>query len=172
VLVQAGVGALAAAMCADFWIRWGERRPRFVVVEPVAADCVARSLAAGRPVAVAGELDTVMAGLACGEVSELAWEILGAGTDAAVAVPDSCALAAVRAFANPVDGDPAIVSGETGAAGLAALLAAQDDPAIASALALDGDARVLLLGSEGDTDAAIYREIVGRSAAEVLASGP
>ena len=78
-----------------------------------------------------------MAGLACGEVSELAWEILGAGTNAAVAVPDRYALAAVRAFAHPATGDPAIVSGETGAAGLAALLAAQDDPAIRAALALD-----------------------------------
>lgn len=169
VLVQAGVGALAAAVCADFWIRWGARRPRFVVVEPTAADCVARSLTAGHPVAVAGELDTVMAGLACGEVSELAWEILGAGASAAVAVPDRCALAAVRAFADPAAGDPAIVSGETGAAGLAALLAAHDDPAIRAALALDGHSRVLLLGSEGDTDAAIYRQIVGRSADDVLA---
>lgn len=168
VLVQAGVGALAAAVCADFWLRWGERRPRFVVVEPTAADCVTRSLAAGRPIAVAGGLDTVMAGLACGEVSELAWEILGAGTDVAVAVPDSCALAAVRAFADPVAGDPAIVSGETGAAGLAALFAARDDPAIRAALRLDASSRVLLLGSEGDTDPAIYRDIVGRSADEVL----
>ncbi len=171
-LVQAGVGALAAAICADFWLRWGERRPRFVVVEPTAADCVAQSLAAGHPVAVAGELDTVMAGLACGEVSELAWEILGPGTNAAVAVPDRYALAAVRAFANPVPGDPPIVSGETGAAGLAALLAAHDDPAIAAALALDASSRVLLLGSEGDTDPAIYREIVGRSADDVLGSEP
>jgi diaminopropionate ammonia-lyase len=169
VLVQAGVGALAAAVCADFWLRWDERRPRFVIVEPTAADCVTRSLAAGRPVAVGGALETVMAGLACGEVSELAWEILGAGTNAAVAVPDRYALAAVRAFANPVGGDPAIVSGETGAAGLAALFAAHDDPAIRAALSLDAHSRVLLLGSEGDTDAAIYRDIVGRTADEVLA---
>jgi diaminopropionate ammonia-lyase len=169
VLAQAGVGAMAAAVCADFWLRWGERRPRFVVVEPTSADCVTRSLMAGHPVAVGGDLDTIMAGLACGEVSELAWEILGSGTNAAIAVPDSYALAAVRAFAAPAAGDPAIVSGETGAAGLAALLAAHDDPTIRSALALDAHSRVLLLGSEGDTDAAIYREIVGRSGDEILA---
>jgi len=169
VIVQAGVGALAAAMCADFWLRYGPRRPSFAVVEPTTADCIARSLAAGHPVAVTGALETVMAGLACGEVSELAWEILGAGANAAVAVDDAHALAAVRAFANPVAGDPAIVSGETGAAGLAALLAADADPALRAALRLDGGARVLLLGSEGDTDPAIYRQIVGRTADEVLA---
>ena len=169
VIVQAGVGALAAAVCADFWLRYGARRPFFVVVEPTAADCIARSLAAGHPVAVAGALETVMAGLACGEVSELAWEILRAGANAAVAVGDAHALAAVRAFADPVAGDPPIVSGETGAAGLAALLAADDDAGIRGKLRLDGDARVLLLGSEGDTDPAIYRQIVGRTADEILA---
>ena len=170
VLVQAGVGALAAAICADFWFRWGAARPRFIAVEPTTADCIAQSLAAGHPVAVTGALDTVMAGLACGEVSTIAWEILATGADAAVAVADRYALVAVRAFADPTPGDPAIVSGETGAAGLAALFAAQDDPAIRAALALDARSRVLLLGSEGDTDPAIYRAIVGKSADEVLGS--
>jgi diaminopropionate ammonia-lyase len=169
VLVQAGVGALAAAICADFWIRWGARRPRFVVVEPVHADCVTRSLAAGTSVTVAGALDTIMAGLACGEVSELAWEILRAGANAAVAVDDSWAIAAMRTFAQPEGGDPPIVAGETGGAGLAALLAAKSDPAIRAAIDLQSDSRVLLLGSEGDTDPVIYREIVGRAADAVLA---
>jgi diaminopropionate ammonia-lyase len=169
VLVQAGVGALAAAICAHFWIRWGARRPRFVVVEPVHADCVTRSLAAGRPVTVAGALGTIMAGLACGEVSELAWGILKAGANAAVAVDDSWAIAAMRTLAQPEVGDPPIVAGETGGAGLAALLAAKSDPAIRAAIDLQSDSRVLLLGSEGDTDPVIYREIVGRAADAVLA---
>jgi diaminopropionate ammonia-lyase len=169
VLVQAGVGALAGAICADFWIRWGARRPRFVVVEPAHADCVTRSLAAGKPVAVEGALDTLMAGLACGEVSELGWEILKAGTNAAVAVDDSWAIAAMRALAQPEGDDPPIVAGETGGAGLAALLAAKADPAIRAAIDLRPDSRVLLLGSEGDTDPAIYRDIVGRAADAVLA---
>jgi diaminopropionate ammonia-lyase len=169
VLAQAGVGALAAAVCASFWLRWGEVRPRFVVVEPLHADCVYRSLEAGRPVVVGGSLDTVMAGLACGEVSELAWEILHGGANAAVALDDAYALEAMRLLARPAAGDPPIVAGETGGAGLGALLAARDYPEIRAALALDAGSRVLLLGSEGDTDPAIYREVVGRSAQEVLA---
>lgn len=169
VFAQAGVGALAAAMCAHFWLHWRERRPFFVVVEPIHADCVYRSLAAGKPVIVGGSLATVMAGLACGEVSELAWEVLHAGANAAVAVGDGYALDAMRALARPAAGDAAIVAGETGGSGLAALLAARDDGAIRQALALDRDSRVLLLGSEGDTDPQIYREVVGRSAEEVLA---
>jgi len=166
--VQAGVGALAAAMCSSFWLEWGPRRPRFIAVEPDHADCLVRSLEVGRPVVVHGDLETVMAGLACGEVSELAWEILREGTDAALAIGDDFALAAVRAFATPRDGDPIIVSGETGGAGLAALLALQDRAALSAQLGLDAGARVLLLGSEGDTDPEIYRRIVGKSAEELL----
>jgi len=169
VFAQAGVGALAAAVCASFWLRWGDARPRFVVVEPTRADCVYRSLEAGRPVVVGGSLDTVMAGLACGEVSELAWEILHGGANAAVALDDVYALDAMKLLANPAAGDPPIVAGETGGAGLGALLAARDYPEIRATLALDSNSRVLLLGSEGDTDPAIYRRVVGRSAQEVLA---
>jgi diaminopropionate ammonia-lyase len=169
VLVQAGVGALAGAICADFWLRWGARRPRFIVVEPSRADCIYRSIEAGKPVAVHGELDTLMAGLACGEVSELGWAILKEGADAVVAIEDDWAVAGVRAFARPATGDASLVSGETGAAGLAALLAVKDRPDQREALGLDHTARVLLLGSEGDTDPEIYAKIVGKSADEVLA---
>ncbi|TAK49507.1 MAG: diaminopropionate ammonia-lyase [Betaproteobacteria bacterium] len=170
VFVQAGVGALAAALCASFWLHWRERRPRCVVVEPSRADCFYRSIEAGRPVAVHGDLDTVMAGLACGEVSALAWEVLATGADAVVAIDDAYALEAVRVLAAPRAGDPVVVAGETGGAGLAALLALQARPELRAQLALGGDSAVLLLGSEGDTDPEIYRRIVGRSADEVLAA--
>lgn len=169
VLVQAGVGALAASVAAAFWLAWGERRPRFIVVEPTEAACHLASAMAGRPTAVHGALDTVMAGLACGEVSPAAWEIVSAAADVFVAIDDRFALDGVRAFADPMGGDPAIVSGETGATGLGALLAAQADPALNALLGVDGSSRVLLLGSEGDTDPVIYQAITGRSAAEVLA---
>jgi diaminopropionate ammonia-lyase len=169
VIVQAGVGALAAAVCASFWLYWGERRPRFVTVEPVHADCVYRSVEAGRPMVVAGTLDTVMAGLACGEVSELAWEVLHGGVNVAAAVGDEYALRAMRRLASPAGRDPPIVAGETGGAGLGVLLAAREDDHLRQVLALDADSRVLLIGSEGDTDPAIYRDVVGRTAEEVLA---
>ena len=110
-----------------------------------------------------------MAGLACGEVSDLAWEILHGGVNACVAVDDAYALDAMRLLAQPIGTDPAIVAGETGGVGLAALLAARDQPAIWKTLGLDANARLLLLGSEGDTDPVIYREVVGRDAAQVLA---
>ena len=165
VIVQAGVGGLAAAVCASFWIAWGARRPRFIVVEPSAADCCFESGLAGAPVAVGGELDTVMAGLACGEVSPLAWRIVDAGANAYAAIDDRFALDAMRALATPQGDDPALVAGETGGCGLALLLAADGQANVRDVLELDASSRVLLLGTEGDTDPALYREIVGDVAA-------
>jgi len=159
-LVQAGVGGLAAALCARFWQIWKERRPALIVVEPTSADCIFRSVMAGQLVRVTGDLDTLMAGLACGEVSTLAWPILRHGASACLAIDDHFAAEAVRILAAAADDDPAVVAGETGGAGLAALLAVQSHPELRAQLALDETSRVLLIGSEADTDPEIYRRIV------------
>jgi len=169
VIVQAGVGAFAASVCAAFWMAWAQARPTFIIVEPERAACFFESGQVGYPVAVEGDLDTVMAGLACGEVSPVAWQILCDGADVYTTLADSYAIEGMRWFADPNQGDPAIVSGETGAAGLGLLMAAQKSPNIWATLQLDRDSRVLILGSEGDTDPEIYRQVVGKSAPEVLA---
>jgi diaminopropionate ammonia-lyase len=170
VIVQAGVGAFAASVCAAFWLAWKAQRPRFVVVEPTTADCLFQSALAKQPVAVGGDLDTVMAGLACGEVSPVAWEILCDGVNDFASIADHYALEGMKRLANPTAADPAVVSGETGAAGLGLLLAVQQHPHLKQALGLGPHSRVLLLGSEGDTDPAIYREVVGKTSEEVLAA--
>ncbi len=168
VFLQAGVGAMAASITAAFWLAWGPARPRVIVVEPENAACLLASARAGERVVVSGELETIMAGLACGEVSELAWPILKAGANDFMTISDEHARCAMRWFAAPSGRDTPVVSGETGASGLGALLAAGADPALAEALAMTADSRVLLIGSEGDTDEAIYQQIVGKPAAEVL----
>ncbi len=171
VFVQAGVGGFAAAVCAYFWERSTEQRPVFVVVEPQQADCLLQSARAGTVVAVKGDLDTLMAGLACGEVSLLAWDILNTGANAFCAIPDAAAVDTMRLLASAQGGDPVIVAGESAVAGLvAALLTAQDSTA-RTALEMGPDSRVLLFGSEGDTDPALYQQLVGRSAAQVLQDG-
>jgi diaminopropionate ammonia-lyase len=164
VFVQAGVGGFAAAVCAYFWERDMAHRPVFVVVEPQAADCLYRSARAGRVTAVTGELDTLMAGLACGEVSLLAWEVLAEGADAFCTIDDTAAVATMRLLATPGGGDPAIVAGESAVAGLAAAIAAMQDPQARTALGLGADSRLLFIGSEADTDAALYARLVGRTA--------
>jgi diaminopropionate ammonia-lyase len=167
VIVQAGVGAFAASVCAVFWLMWGDKRPNFIVVEPDNAACLLASAQAGELVTIQGDLDTVMAGLACGEVSPVAWEILSTGVDAFTTVSDHYALEGMKILANPSKDDIAIVSGETGTTGLALLLAAKKDTCLADALKLNSQSSVLILGSEGDTDPEIYDQVVGQTAQEV-----
>ena len=167
VFVQAGVGGLAAAVCACLWERLGPARPRFVVVEPDKAACLFASVEEGRAATIAGDLNTIMAGLAAGETSLVAWTLLEAGADDFLTVPDAAAEDCMRLLADGVPGDPAVVAGESAVAGLAGLLAARGRPETAVALGLDGDASVLLFLSEGDTDPVLYERIVGRPAASV-----
>ena len=112
--VQAGVGGLAAAVAATLWQRLGAARPRTVIVEPERADCVFRTVAAGRPTPVPGEAATFMACLAAGEVSPAAWEILRSAADDVIALPDEAAEEAMRALAAGIGGDPPVVAGEVG----------------------------------------------------------
>jgi diaminopropionate ammonia-lyase len=170
VFVQGGVGGLAAAVCARFLLDHGETRPRFVVVEPTNAACLFESAKAGRPVVVAGDLDTVMAGLAAGEVSLLAWTVLRAVVDGFMTVPDEAAEDLMRLLARGVAGDPPVVAGESAVAGLAGAIGALRTPQVAEALQLGGESRVLVFGTEGATDAEVYRRIVGRSP-EAVAAG-
>lgn len=170
VLVQAGVGGVASAICARFWQLWGGCRPKFIVLEPRTAACVMASIAAGRRTTITGDLETVMAGLSCGEVSELAWEILATGADAAIAIDDGLALDGMRRLANPLGDDPAIIGGECSGGAVGALIALVDRPDLRTRLGLDHAARVLLIGTEGATDPTIYRQIVGRDPATVVGS--
>jgi diaminopropionate ammonia-lyase len=168
--IQGGVGGLAAAMTALLWQKLGADRPQVVVIEPDAADCLFQSAAHGKPTKVEGDLDTLMAGLAAGEVSLLAWDILDLGVNAFITVPDEAAISAMRALAEGVGGDPPVVGGEAGVGGLAGLLAAASDPKTAQMLSLGPLSRVLVIGSEGDTDPELYERLVGRSGAKVRAA--
>jgi len=162
--LQAGVGALASAVIARAWQRWGADRPHVTIVEPETAACCFASLDAGRPVTVGGDLATVMAGLSCGEVSLLAWEILKPGAAAAMTIEDAAAVDALRLLAEGRHGDAPIRAGETGVAGLAGLIAAAGDASARHALGLDTAARVLLFGSEGVTDPAVWARLAGQAA--------
>ncbi|MDW5442716.1 diaminopropionate ammonia-lyase [Polaromonas sp. SM01] len=167
IFVQAGVGGLAAAVCGYFWERDGSERPVFVVVEPDRADCLTQSAKAGQLTAVTGDIDTLMAGLACGEVSHLAWEILEHGTDGFCVIADQAAVAAMRLLAYPMGQDPVIVAGESAVAGVAAAVAVCQSEAARAALGLTADSRILFFGSEAATDPQLYEELVGESAEAV-----
>ncbi len=168
VFIQTGVGGMAAAVAAQAKRRWGNGRPTIVLADPDLSACWLESFRAGKPTAVEGDLDTLMAGLACGEVSSLAWEILRDHGDAVMALPDEAAIELMKRLANPEGNDTPIVAGESAVAGLAGLLAASADKEARESLGLGPDSRVLVFGTEGDTDPELYKKIVGKDAAAVL----
>jgi diaminopropionate ammonia-lyase len=154
VFIQAGVGGVAAAVSAQLRARLAAP-PMLIVVEPDRAACLLASAQAGEVVSVPGDLDTIMAGLACGEPSLLAWTELERGAAAFMAVPDAAVGPCMRALAAR-----GIVAGDSAVAGLAALLLAAADPAARATLGLDETSRVLLFSTEGATDEAVYARLM------------
>jgi len=169
VFVQGGVGGMAAAIAAHIAWRWKKRRPMLIMVEPVSAACLLESAKAGAPAVIGGDLDTVMAGLSCGEPSLIAWEVLDEATDAFMTLPDHAAEATMRVLAEGRGGDRPLVAGESGVAGLAAAIAASQASDLRTRLNLDRTSRVLTFGTEGATDPELYRQIIGKTAEQVEA---
>ena len=101
-----------------------------------------------------------MAGLSCGEPSELAWKILHEEASDFLTIPDSIVGPTMRLAGRPMGQDPAIVAGESAVAGLAALIAIMQQDELKSRLEFDAGSRVLLIGSEGATDPEIYNQIM------------
>lgn len=168
IILQGGVGGLAAGIIGCMWDHFGERRPRCIVVEPEQADCLLQSAIHGRPSRALGSVDSVMAGLACGETSPLAWRFLQPAVDGFMTVSDGQAEHAMRLLAEGSDGDMPIVAGESGVAGLAALQALAASADGRHAAGLGGESRVLLVNTEGATAPSVYEGIVGRAASDVL----
>lgn len=166
---QGGVGGLAAAVCTRYWREYGAARPRFIIVEPLNADCICRSLQAGKPTSVEGDLETAMAGLSAGEVSLLAWEVLKEGADDGLAVPDDRVAEAMRQLGEGEASDVPVVAGESAVAGLVALLHAVECDELRQALDIDENSVVQLFGTEGATDPELYAALTGRSADDVRA---
>ena len=150
--VQAGVGGLAATAAACTARRFGDRRPALVVVEAAGADCVRRSLVAGRRVTVDGPFETRLAGLAAGATSLYAWVLLRAGADFALAIEDDAADDAVGRLASPSRGAARILAGGSGAAGLAGALVACGDRRARATLGLSRRSRILVIGTERAPD--------------------
>jgi diaminopropionate ammonia-lyase len=167
VILQGGVGGLAAGVASYLWEHHGANRPRFVIVEPRQADCLFQSALEGRPAKATGSVDSVMAGLACGETSPLAWRFLGSCIDDFVTISDEEAVQAMRLLARGSRRDIPVVAGESGAAGFAGLRALRDNPDWSEQAGLDERSRVLTINTEGATAPSVYEHLVGESSRSV-----
>ena len=169
VLVQGGVGALAAAAVEHYGPR--RERPRLAVVEPDDADCLLESILSedGQPRAARGRQRSIMAGLNCGLPSLAAWPTLRRGVDLFLSVEDRFAEEAMRLLWRPAPGDPRVEAGESGAAGLAGLIALLSDDAFRAArerLRLSGATTALAINTEGATDPEGFQRITKETEAD------
>ena len=165
IFLQAGVGSMAGAMAGFFTSLYGENKPKIIVVEPNKADCLFRTAKAddGTLHNVTGDMNTIMAGLACGEPCSIGWEVLKSCADGFLTVPEAAAADGMRILAAPCRGDSPIVSGESGAAAFGAamnLLLNPELTAMKEQLGLDENSRLLFIITEGDTDKQNYRSVV------------
>lgn len=165
VFIQAGVGSLAAAVQGFFANVYGDERPVTVVVEPDKADCLFKTAEAndGKLHVVKGDLDTIMAGLACGEPSTLGWEILNDYADAFLSCPDNIAAQGMRILAAPIKEDAQVISGESGAVGVGAvseILRRSQYSNLKEQLNINSDSKILFFSTEGDTDAEHFKKVV------------
>ena len=165
VFLQAGVGGFAAAILSYLADYYGAEAPHVIITEPSEAACILKSARAGHYESVTGELDTIMAGLACGEPSGIALPELLAGSSAFVAITDESVKEAMRGLARGYNGDAPVTAGESGVAGFATLLTIMTEQSevaekLRQALTLGPDSRVVLIGTEGDTDPDLYRHII------------
>ena len=164
VFLQGGVGGFPSAV-VSFLQESLDCPPIFVVVEPVNADCLFQSAVNGKPTAVHGDLDTIMAGLACGEVSVLAWSILENYAPHFMTITDESIPKAMQLLANRT---PPIIAGESAITGLAGFLIACNDVELKSKLMINENSKILFFGTEGDTDEEMYEQLVGKSSEQVL----
>ncbi len=165
VFLQAGVGAFPGAILGYLAAKFGDDRPITTIVEPDKAACIYKSALADdkKPHAVTGDMDTIMAGLACGEPNIISWEILRDYADMYVSCPDYVSARGMRILASAINKDPSIVSGESGAVGVGLASIMLENEALSEmveALKMNENSRILFISTEGDTDPKGYKEIV------------
>jgi len=159
-MLPVGVGGLAAGIVAPLWQATGSSLGRMIAVESHMSACMRNSLVAGTPTLFDITEETLMAGLSCGEVSDLAWDILKPTISHCVTIGDEAVTPLMRWFHHRAE---SIEAGECSTSGLAALLAIHADNTSWQQLEMGSNSVVLLVGTEGATDPDFYRQTVATS---------
>lgn len=165
IFLQAGVGSMAGAVTGFFSNVYKEDRPIITIVEPNKADCLFRTAEAndGKLHFVTGDMNTIMAGLACGEPCSIGWNVLHSYADNFISCPDYAAAKGMRILGNPEGKDGKVISGESGAATVGFVAEIMTNPDLAwlkEKLQLDENSKVLFFSTEGDTDKENYKAVV------------
>ena len=162
VILQAGVGGMAAAMIAGI-ARYLNNIPIIIVVEPDSAACVLESIKKGKIEKIDIKRESLMGGMSCGEVSLVPWEILKNSVKYCISLPDDDIAKTMKLLGNASFSNEKIIAGENSAPGVISLIASCEDQKIKNELNLDMDSNVLVVGCEGDTDQEMYKKLVNQN---------
>ena len=159
VILQAGVGGMAAAMIAGI-ASYLNHVPEIIIVEPESAACVLESIRTGKIEKINVEKESLMGGMSCDEVSLVPWEILKNSASHCVTVSDDYISKTVKSLANCAFSDEKIVGGECSTPGIVSLVGLCNDLDIRKKINLNKDSNVLLFGCEGDADEELYKKLL------------
>ena len=161
IILQAGVGGMAAAMIAGI-ARYLDNIPTTIIVEPDSAACVLESIKKGRIEKIDIKRESLMGGMSCGEVSLVPWEILKNSVRYCISLPDDDIAKTMRLLGNASFGNEKIIAGENSAPGVISLIASCEDEKTKDKLELNENSNVLLIGCEGDTDQEMYQKLINQ----------
>ena len=159
IILQAGVGGMAAAMVAGI-ARYLDNIPETIVVEPDSAACVLESIKSGKIEKIDIKRESLMGGMSCGEVSLVPWEILKNSVKYCISLPDDDIAKTMKLLGNASFSDEKIIAGENSAPGVISLISSCKNLNIKEKLKLNNDSNVLIIGCEGDTDQKMYQKLI------------
>ena len=159
VILQAGVGGMAAAMVAGI-ARYLDNVPKIIVVEPDNAACVLESIKSGKIEKISIKKESIMGGMSCGEVSLLPWQILKNSVNHCITVSDDYVSQTVKFLASSEFSEEKIVGGECSTPGIISLIGLCNDQEIKKKINLNENSNILLFGCEGDADEELYQKLL------------
>ena len=159
VILQAGVGGMAAAMVAGI-VRYLDYIPQIIIVEPDSAACVLESIKKGKIEKISIDKESIMGGMSCGEVSLVPWEILKNSVHYCVTISDDYISKTIKYLANNQFSDEKIIGGECSTPGIASLVGLSNNDEVRKTISLNEDSCVLLFGCEGDADEELYQKLL------------
>ena len=159
VILQAGVGGMAAAMVAGI-AKYLNHVPQIIVVEPESAACVLESIKAGKIKKISIKKESLMGGMSCDEVSMVPWEILKNSVNYCVTVSDNYISKTVKSLSNCEFSKEKIIGGECSTPGIISLAGLCNDAEIKKKINLNDQSNVLLFGCEGDADEELYQKLL------------
>ena len=159
VILQAGVGGMAAAMVAGI-ASYLNHVPKIIIVEPESAACVLESIKTGKIEKISIEKESLMGGMSCGEVSLVPWQILKNSASHCVSISDDYISKTVKSLANCEFSDNKIIGGECSTPGIISLVGLCNDAKVRKNINLSEDSNVLLFGCEGDADEELYQKLL------------